>query len=154
MTRILWDHASLAVSTIDPAIAFFEAGFGFRVTFVERGMSGQIASMLGHPGATCDLVQLTLPDGGPKLELIAFSGTLRPSTSQAEPLGLPVPPGAGHVAFRSTTFDATLRRLLHLGAERVGAVTNFSDGRSVYLRTPFGAFVELEEQRQGNEGCI
>ena len=152
MTRISWDHASLAVSAIDPAIAFFETGFGFRVTFVERGMSEQIASMLGHPGAACDLAQLALPDGGPKLELIAFSGTLGPSTSQAEPLELPVRPGAGHIALRSTSFDATLKRLLELGAEPVGTVTNFSDGRSVYLRTRFGAFVELEEQCQGDEG--
>jgi hypothetical protein len=32
-----------------------------------------------------------------------------------------------------------------MGAELVGSITQFEKGRSVYLRTPFGAFIEIEE---------
>lgn len=137
---IRWDHLSLAVSDIDAGCAFFFEAFGFTISFVERGMSHQIASMLGVAGATCDLAQLTLPSGGPKLELIAF----RVANSGSAP-PLPVATGMGHIALRVGEFDAALARLRKLGAHPLGQVTQFSDGRSVYLGTPFGAFIELEE---------
>ncbi|MCC5983038.1 MAG: VOC family protein [Rhodobacteraceae bacterium] len=137
---IRWDHASLAVTDLDSAIAFFCNGLGFKVTFVERDMSHQIASVLGVPGATCDLAQLVLPGQFPKLELIAF----RAGDERARPLR-PSAPGMGHVALRATDFDQRLQHLIEIGARPVGQVTDFSDGRSVYLATSFGAFLELEE---------
>ncbi len=57
----------------------------------------------------------------------------------------PMTPGMGHVALKADDFEATLERLKQLGAEPLGNITDFSAGRSVYLRTPFGAFLELEE---------
>src|SRR4051794_3685334 len=141
---IRWDHASLAVSDIDAGIAFFGEAFGFGVAFLERGMGDQIASMLGLPDATCDLVQLDLPGGGPRLELIAFR-----TGSEGGPPARPVSPGTGHLALRVADFDATVAKACALGARPVGAVTRFSDGRSVYLATPFGAFLELEELAPG-----
>lgn len=134
------DHFSLAVSDLEEAIAFFSRGFGFEVHFVEWRMTHQIASMLGLEGASCDLAQLTLGDGGPKLELIAF---------RHDAIGVaashPMTPGMGHIALKADDFEATLERLEQLGAEPLGNVTDFSAGRSVYLRTPFNAFLELEE---------
>jgi len=50
-----------------------------------------------------------------------------------------------HIAFRIDSFEQALERLERLGARRVGRVTQFAAGRSVYLVTPFGAFLELEE---------
>jgi catechol 2,3-dioxygenase-like lactoylglutathione lyase family enzyme len=136
------DHMSLAVSDITVAVAFFAEAFGFEVAFIERGMTEQIASMLGLKGAECDLAQLALPTGGPRLELITFKpatagpGAVRPSA-----------PGMAHVAFRTGDFEATLARLRTLGAYPLGDVTTFSQGRAVYLSTPFGAFLELQEAR-------
>lgn len=136
------DHFSLAVSDLEAAIGFFSQGFGFEVHFVERGMTRQIASMLGLEGASCDLAQLTLNGGVPKLELIAFrhEGIGKASSH-------PMTPGMGHVALKTADFEATLARLKALGAEAVGDITDFSEGRSIYLRTPFHAFIELEEVR-------
>lgn len=134
------DHLSLAVSDLEPAIAFFSQGFGFEVHFVERGMTGQIASMLGLPETSCDLAQLVLGDGGSKLELIAFR-----HRDIGQPASHPMTPGMGHIALKTDDFEATLARLEQLGAEPLGDVTQFSDGRSIYLKTPFQAFIELEE---------
>lgn len=137
---IRWDHASLAVTDLDSAIAFFCNGFGFEVAFAERDMSHQIASILGVPGATCDLAQLVLPGQSPRLELIAFRAGDAPARAPR-----PSAPGMGHVALRAADFDRRLRHLVEIGARPVGQVTDFSDGRSVYLATSFGAFLELEE---------
>ncbi|MGE3877279.1 MAG: VOC family protein [Parvibaculaceae bacterium] len=134
------DHFSLAVSDLEAAITFFSQGFGFKQHFVERGMTGQIASMLGLGGASCDLAQLVLGDGGPRLELIAF----RHDAVGAAP-SHPMTPGMGHLALKTCDFATTLDRLRRLGAEPLGDITQFSEGRSVYLRLPFGAFLELEE---------
>jgi len=135
------DHASLAVTDLDAAIGFFSEGLGLTLAFQERGMTDQIASMLGRPGATCDLAQLVIPGTEARLEVIAFHGHPAPG----EPA--PITPGQGHTAFRVAGFDVVVARLERLGATRLGAVTEFSDGRSVYLITPVGAVIEIEEDR-------
>ena len=135
------DHASLAVSDIDAAIKFFVDGLGCQVDFLEYGMSDQIASMLGDAGSTCDLAQLKVDSSGVKIELIAF----RPATANDHPARRPVAPGMGHAALRVQDFDAVVERLMKLGAQSLGSITQFSSGRSVYLLTPVGAFLEIEE---------
>jgi catechol 2,3-dioxygenase-like lactoylglutathione lyase family enzyme len=137
---IKWDHTSLAVSDIDEAIEFFSTGLGFSIVFAERGMTGQIASMLGLENASCDLIQMICPSGGPTLELIAFHGHAHERRELH-----PVLPGMAHIAFQVETFDEVVERLLTLGACKVGRVTQFQTGRSIYLSTPFGAFLEIEE---------
>jgi hypothetical protein len=95
--------------------------------------------MLGLSGASCDLAQLWLP-GGPTLELIAFK---HEETGEAR--RWPMAPGMGHIAIRAGHFDAKLAELVALGASPLGVVTQFSAGRAVYLATPGGAFLELQE---------
>jgi catechol 2,3-dioxygenase-like lactoylglutathione lyase family enzyme len=138
---VTFDHASLAVTNIDDGIRFFASLFGAKVQFVERGMSDQIASMLGNVVAHCDLVQMSLPGTDVRLELIAFDISSINTASRE----LPVACGMGHVAIRCDDFDASVARAKEMGAELVGSITQFEKGRSVYLRTPFGAFIEIEE---------
>ncbi len=47
---IRWHHASLTVAELDPAIAFFEAVFGFEPLFIERGMREDIEVPTGRTG--------------------------------------------------------------------------------------------------------
>lgn len=137
MSRV--DHLSFAVTEIDAASRFLGEAFGYRVSFVERGMTDQIASMLGQEGARCDLVQM-VKNGLPKIEFIAFE-----ADRQERPPDRPTRPGAAHVAIATPRFDATLSRLVELGAAMLGSVTAFEAGRAAYLATPFGLFIELEE---------
>ncbi|MBS3649383.1 VOC family protein [Pseudaminobacter sp. 19-2017] len=143
------DHLSLAVSDLDAAITFFCEGLGFITHFIERGMTGQIASMLGLPEAGCDIAQLVCGGGDVRLELIAFR-----HEQVGRTLSHPMTPGMGHVAFRVDQFEATLARLYVLGAEQLGAITQFEAGKAVYLRTPFHAFLEVQEASRPESAAI
>ena len=133
-----WHHTSLAVADLDRAIAFYAAAFGYRIAFLERGMEGQIRAMTGEPGLTCDIAQLQAPASGHVLELIAFHG-------RAPGPEKPLAPGMAHVAFYVDDLETALAEVERLGAVRLGAITQFSDGRSVYCREPAGSFFEMEE---------
>jgi catechol 2,3-dioxygenase-like lactoylglutathione lyase family enzyme len=139
-----WHHTSLSVSNLDRAISFYRRAFGYEILFEERGMSDQIASMTGTSGLACDLVQLCSPVSGHVLELIAFRGTTAAAQvppSEAKPLR----PGMAHVAFYVDDLEEMLAKVEDLGAVKIGEITRFSDGRSVYCREPSGTFFEMEE---------
>lgn len=137
-----WHHTSLAVTDIDLAVAFYRDAFGFEVLFKERGMAAQIASMTGVPDLVCDLVQMRSVLSEQVLEFIAFR---KIDGSQLDADSLPIRPGAAHIAFYVESLEEALRRVEALGAVPLGAVTTFSDGRSVYCRAPGGSFFEIEE---------
>jgi catechol 2,3-dioxygenase-like lactoylglutathione lyase family enzyme len=134
----VWHHTSLAVSDLDRAIEFYRRAFGYDLLFAERGMADQIARMTGIPGQTCDLAQLRAPVSSHVLELIAFRGA-----AAGEPK--PLRPGAAHICFHVDDLEAALARVEGLGAVRLGEITRFDEGRSVYCREPAGSFFELEQ---------
>ena len=141
-----WHHTSLAVRDLDVATAFYRDAFGYELLFRERGMSRQIASMTGIDGLTCDLAQLRSARSDHLLELIAFHPP--PPGAAPQPEGAPLRPGAAHVAFAVEDLDAALASVEALGAARLGRITEFSEGRSVYCREPAGSFFEMEELRE------
>ena len=140
-----WHHTSLAVRDLDAATAFYRDAFGYEVLFRETGMSRQIASMTGIDGLTCDLAQLRSERSDHVLELIAFHP---PAPGGAPPPDrAPLRPGAAHVAFAVEDLEAALAAVEAFGATRLGGITEFSEGRSVYCREPAGSFFEMEEFR-------
>ena len=141
MRLLAWHHSSLAVADLEAAVRFYREAFGFQVAFREDGMSDQIASMTGLAGLTCDLAQLRHPASGHVLELICFHG----GSEVAAPDPRPLRPGAAHVAFFVDDLEAALARVEALGARRLGQITRFSDGLSVYCREPAGSFFEIEQ---------
>jgi catechol 2,3-dioxygenase-like lactoylglutathione lyase family enzyme len=138
----VWHHTSLAVSDLERAVDFYRRAFGYEVLYQERGMAEQIARMTGMPGLTCDLAQLRSPVSGHVLELIAFKGA---GSGDPQPLR----PGAAHVAFYVDDLEAALAKVERLGAVRLGEITQFDEGRSVYCREPAGSFFELEQLKGG-----
>ena len=139
---VAWHHSSLAVHALDPAVQFFEQAFGFRVTFVERGMSDQVARISGVAGLACDLAQLRHPCSGQVLELIAFA----PPDGDAGQLRFPFAPGAAHIALVVEDLAAAIAAVQALGAVVLGAVVAFAEEVAVYCRVPGGAFLELEQR--------
>jgi predicted enzyme related to lactoylglutathione lyase len=137
-----WLHTSLAVSDIDLASSFFITVFGFETVFLERAMSGQIASMTGEAGMTCDLAQLARRDDGQRLELIAFW-----PAEGAAPVGSPWRTGGAHVALSVDDLVAAIRDVTLGGGRVLGQITEFSDCRAVYCAIPGGAIIELEEPK-------
>ena len=137
-----WHHTSLAVTDIDLAIKFHRDAFGFEAIFEERGMAVQIASITGVPDLVCDLVQMRHSFADQALEFIAF----RPGGADApDPEPVPLRPGMAHVAFFVAKLEESLAVVEAHGAVRLGEITEFSDGRSVYCRAPGGSFFEMEE---------
>ena len=134
----IWHHTSLAVSDLDLGIEFYRRAFNYDVLFEERGMSHQIARMTGIPGQLCDLAQMRSPVSGHVLELIAFTGV-------GEGESKPIRPGAAHIAFYVDDLEEALSKVERLGAVRLGEITEFDEGRSVYCREPAGSFFELEQ---------
>lgn len=133
-------HASLPVTDLDSSLAFYRAVFGARVVLLERGMSDLISRTTGLPGVTCDLAQLRIGENPTLLELIAFHGVPAGREDHA-----PVKPGHAHVCVGVTDLEQALRAAEQHGATRVGEIVAYPDGRAVYLRTPGGTVLELEE---------
>jgi catechol 2,3-dioxygenase-like lactoylglutathione lyase family enzyme len=133
-------HASLAVTDLDRSLAFYQAVFGARIVLLERGMSDLIARTTGLPGLTCDLAQLSIGDGNALLELIAFHGVPAGREDDA-----PVRPGHGHICIGVTDLDDAIAIAESHGATPVGEIVAYPEGRAVYLRSPGGSVLELEE---------
>lgn len=126
-----WERTCLAVNDLGCALAFYRAAFGYEPVFEARGMRDQIESITGRPGLECDLARLRSPRSDHVLELIEFRHG-------------PVP--AAHVAFTVPDLERALREVERLGAERLGEVTAFVEGRAVYCQEPAGSIFELSER--------
>lgn len=136
-------HCSLAVRDLDRAVGFYAAAFGAELAFADHGMTDLIRPTVGLPDVVCDLAQLTLPGTRQRLELIAFRDVPAGREDEA-----PVRVGHGHVCFEVDDLDVALEQVRALGAEPVGEVVRFPEGRAVYVREPAGSVIELEEVPQ------
>jgi catechol 2,3-dioxygenase-like lactoylglutathione lyase family enzyme len=132
------------------AVAFYRAAFGYEVVFQDRGMTDLIRGIVGLPDVRCDLAQLRSPISGHTLELIAFHDVPPGKDDHG-----PTRPGKAHLAFKVNDLDQAMTEVQRLGAKRLGEVTLFPEGRSVYCREPSGTIFELEEvppSRPAHEG--
>ena len=137
------DHFSLAVNSLGSAIDFFEQAFNMRLIFCEYGMTDQIQSMLGlNNDVSCNIAQLSIEHTKFCLELIEFKVPYTVSPLES----LPIFPSMGHAGFWVENFDEHMSRLKVLGAAPLGKVTKFTTGRSVYIKTGFGAVIEVSEK--------
>lgn len=134
-------HASLAVSDLDAAGAFLSAALGFRHDFVASDLTDEVARLTRRPGLAVRLARLSRPGCGCPIELIEFREGGSPPPDAVSDGG---PPRA-HLAFAAADLKAAMAALCAAGAEPLGAVVAFPEGRCVYLRAPGGIVVELEE---------
>ena len=138
----IWHHTSLAVSNVDEACAFFSAAFGFETILDERDVTQTISRMTGLPGLSCNLVQLRSLEIDQVLELIEFRHAEKTfPTIDDQPVGV----GAAHICFHVDDLYVTLLRIEALGAKKVGEITEFDEGLSVYCWVPGGAYIEVEQ---------
>lgn len=136
-----WHHTSLSVTDLDRATGFYGEAFGYEVLFEARGMTGQMADITGVPGLECDLAQMSSSLSDHVLELVEF----RDYEGEGGESAAPLRPGAAHLAFVVEDLEAEIERVGRLGAEVLGGVVEFDEGRSAYCREPSGTVFELEE---------
>jgi len=139
-----WHHSSLVVNDLNIGIEFYCDAFGYTVQFREHSMTSQIAQITGITGLVCDLAQLHAPYSSHILELIHFHQTEHVARNE---IPAPIYPGMAHVAFFVDNLESHMKRVESLGARRLGKVTEFEDGNSVYFQEPAGSFFEMEGSR-------
>lgn len=138
-----FDHVGVTVADLDAAVDFFET-LGLQTegrTFVEGAF---IDTVTGIAGARTEIVMLSLPGGGTKVELSRF---IRPDPLPGSP-GAPANElGLRSLAFEVRGLQATLERLAERGYRLVGGIGEYQDAwRMAYVRGPEGITVALAER--------
>lgn len=129
-------HFSVCVDDLTRSVEFYRVAFGFRPSLPATDLGDAFAKMVGRPGVSARLAQLSHASRPEVLELIAIAGQ----------------PGAGagpaplaHIAFQVTDLPAAIEAACAEGAKQVGEVVTFAEGRSAYCKEPGGSVFELEE---------
>ncbi len=132
-------HASVAVNDIDRAQAFFERALGFETVLRADDLTDEVARLTRRHGLTVKLAQLERAGDGCAIELIAFddNGDVSASAAGAVPLA--------HLCFAVADLDQAIADACGEGAQMMGEIVDFPEGRCAYLRVPGGAAIEFEE---------
>ncbi|HEU4329779.1 MAG TPA: VOC family protein [Lapillicoccus sp.] len=137
-----FDHIGITVTDLDAAAAFFTT-LGLEVegrSFVEGEF---IDTVIGIPNARTEILMLTSPDGGTKVELSSFvrPDPVVPPIAQANEIGL------RSVAFEVDDLQAAVDRVATDGYELVGGIGQFEEVWTMaYVRGPDGIIVALAER--------
>ncbi|MDJ1009268.1 MAG: VOC family protein [Paracoccaceae bacterium] len=129
-------HFSVCVDDLDQSIAFYGAAFGFAPSLEATDLGESFARMIGRPGTSARLAQLTRESQPEVLELIKIEG--RPGAAAG-----PIP--LAHIAFQVPDLPKAVASVEAEGASQLGEVVTFAEGRSVYCKEPGGSVIELEE---------
>ena len=129
-------HFSVCVDDLDRSIDFYGAAFGFVATLDATDLGDAFARMVGRPGVSARLAQLTHGTRPEVLELIAIDG---------QPGAAAGPAPLAHVAFQVSDLHEAIASVEARGAAPLGEVVTFAEGRSVYCKEPGGSVFELEE---------
>ena len=137
------DHIGVVASDLDASIAFYERLFGPPIDRVEwRGAdAANVARLMGRPpGLELDAVFFRIPHTNAIFELVHFRGIEQASVTAGN-----ADIGATHFGFAVEDIDATLDRL---GLPASGTpmdlpIGPYRGGRSVYLKDPDGANIQL-----------
>jgi catechol 2,3-dioxygenase-like lactoylglutathione lyase family enzyme len=136
------DHVGIVVEDLAAATAFFVA-LGMEKLGEAEVQGDVVDRIIAVDGAHTDLVMLGTPDGGSRLEVVAFRSPDAPDADHAAPSNAP---GLRHLCFNVDDLEATLERLRPHGAQLVGEVVRYGDSYLLcYVRGPDGVIVELAE---------
>lgn len=143
MTIKRMDNVSIVVEDLTDSIAFFEA-LGLSLegrADIEGEWAGRVT---GLGDQHVEIAMLKTPDGHSRLELSQFK---RPAVIE-DHRNAPVNAlGYLRVMFTIEDIDATLARVLALGAVMVGEVVRYGDSyRLCYIRAPDGLLIGLAEE--------
>jgi len=141
---VFWiDHVGVVARDLGESVAFYTRLFGEPIDRVEwRGEhAANVARLMGRPpGLELDAVFFRIPHTNAIFEVVAFR-----NIEQAEVVAGNADIGATHFGFAVEDIDATLERL---GIEGTGSpaplpIGPYRGGRSVYLKDPNGANIQL-----------
>ena len=137
------DHVGVVASDLDVSVAFYTKLFGEPIDRVAwRGEhAANVARLMGRPpGLELDAVFFRIPHTNVIFELVHFRGIDQARISPAN-----TDFGATHFGFAVEDIEATLARLdlPASGTPMDLPIGPYRRGRSVYLRDPDGASIQL-----------
>jgi glyoxylase I family protein len=144
VSEIGLDHVSVTCADLDVSIAFYRDVIGLPL-LGRGGIDGEeLATLVGHPGASALWAELAL-GGGQILELLQYQ-----SPVEEEMRPRPWRAGATHIGLAVEKLDPVLGRVRDAGAEVSETVTLDEPGwegvRCVYASDPDGISIELVER--------
>lgn len=139
------DHIGVVARDLDESIAFYSKLFGEPIDRVEwRGEdAAYVARLMGRPeGLELDAVFFRIPHTNAIFELVGFK-----NVDQATVVSGNVDIGATHFGFYVDDIDETVARLgpVVSGTPSRLPIGPYRGGRSVYLKDPNGANIQLME---------
>lgn len=138
-----FDHVGITVADLDAVTDFFVA-LGLQVegrTLVEGDF---LDTVCGIPDARTEIVMLSSPDGGTRLELGRF---VRPDSTPGSPEAMSTELGLRNVCFEVDDLHAVVDWAAGQGYGLVGGVGEFEgQWRMAYVRGPEGLIVSLAER--------
>lgn len=141
--KVLYDHVSLTVSSVDRSIEFYKKHFGFELARKDKPVSGELVERLTSVKGG-EVIAAFVTDGNLVLEFVEYTKEKGP-----EPVVAPNQLGSPHLGF---VVDSVLDAYAELKAEGVSFYGEpvFSARRnshSVMLTDPDGIAIELRESR-------
>lgn len=144
MARIRsFDHVGITVADLDTAQAFF-VGLGLEIEG-SAPMEGEfVDTVIGIPDSRSNIVTLTLPGGGTKLELSSF---VHPEHQPGSPAAMSTELGLRNICFEVDGLREIVDRLAADGYGLVGGIGEYENAwRMAYIRGPEGIIIALAEQ--------
>ncbi|MBI3445575.1 MAG: VOC family protein [Magnetospirillum sp.] len=139
------DHVNIVVTDMDRSIAFYGTLLGLGMV-MDRELSGEwFERVTGMAEARARCVILAAPDGGCRVELLAFAAPSRQALAEASH---PATPGLRHAAIRVADLQACLN-ILHRQFGQDAQVADVPKDivkggkRMCYITDPDGALIEL-----------
>ena len=142
-----FDHVGITVADLETVTAFF-VSLGLEAEGPPMPVEGTfLDTVIGIPGSATEIVMLTTPDGGTRLELSRF---VRPDHVPGSPEAMANELGLRNVAFEVDDLQAAVERAAAQGYGLVGAVGRHEDlWLMAYVRGPEGLIVSLAERIGG-----
>ncbi|MBO6640336.1 MAG: VOC family protein [Roseitalea sp.] len=138
-------HISLAIDDIDGAMAFFGKALGFSALFRDDDLTDEVARLASRDGLRVKITQMSRADDGCVLELIEFNDNGTVPASGAGPVPM------AHICFAVEDLERSLAEMKAAGAVPLGEVVPFPEARSVYLRVPGNAIVEIIQRYRSGD---
>jgi catechol 2,3-dioxygenase-like lactoylglutathione lyase family enzyme len=142
-------HVGLVVDDFAAARDFL-VGFGLELEGEATNEGEWVDRIIGLEHSKADIAMLATPDGKNRIELVKFHSPVGPPHDAGVPSNVP---GLRHLSFEVDDLDATLERVLPLGAELIGEVVQYKNiYRLCYLSGPEGLILELAESIRAEDG--
>lgn len=139
------DHIGVVARDLDESVAFYTKLFGEPIDHVAwRGQdAANVAALMGRPvGLELDAVFFRIPHTNAIFELVSFRNVEQETVVSGN-----IDVGATHFGFYVDNIDETVARLelTVSGTPMLLPIGPYRGGRSVYLKDPNGANIQLME---------